>query len=108
MTPSDSLKQPVSVYRLIRKKTVNNLFSQTIFNHPFKYLCRRPSRVPPSFRIWDGQKQQEDNNNKNNTKKKEKKGEARPGEKKKKKDQQIGEAWRQNSLRMNAANPDLG
>lgn len=73
-----------------KKETVNNLFSQTIFNHPFKYLCRRLCGVV-SFRIWDGHKQQE-----------KKKGTTR------KKDQQTGEAQRQNSLRMNAANPDLG
>lgn len=43
MTPIGSLKQPICVYTLtfFFKETVNNLFSQTIFNHPFKYLCRR-------------------------------------------------------------------
>lgn len=49
-----------------------------IFNHPFKYLCRRSCGVL-SFRISDGHKQQE-----REKKKKEKK--APP------KDQQTGEA----------------
>lgn len=40
-------------------KTVNNLFSQMIFNHPLKYLCCCLCGVV-SFRIWDGHKQQEE------------------------------------------------
>lgn len=42
-----------------KKETFNNLFSQTIFNQPFKYLCRSLCGVV-SFRIWDGHKQQEE------------------------------------------------
>lgn len=75
------------------KKTVN-LFSQTVFNHPFKYLCHPPAERsrPLGFEMVK-------NNRRTAKRERERKGERGRASnssssrgRKKKKDQQIGDA----------------